>query len=111
MSYTIQTASGTSFFTNVNSEILLGKLCFLAGAKYADSMFKDIPDAYKLAFSMTEQEANDAADKLLALIPKAESIFSDVIYFFEKGSDADTLVSFIKDYAKDFKDSKGYETL
>lgn len=106
MSRTIITNSGHKFYTNINSEELLGILCKISNAKYfKHDMFKN---RYSLAYTMTEEEANDAAIKLNKLKDSVNEIFLQVKDFFEKGSTSDTLKKFIDDYIVDFKNSKGY---
>ena len=109
MSRTIETNSGSEFFTNINSEQLLGKLCKDIGAiYYIDEKWSPFP---KLAYKMTEEEASAASSSLLELVPKAFELFPIYKHHFEKNSDYKSLISFIEHYAKALKDSKGYKCL
>jgi hypothetical protein len=107
MSRTIITKSDSEFFTNVNSEQLLGVLCQMCNAKFFVSpIFND--DVW-MAYSMTEEEATFTSDALKTLIPRAEELFESVKYYFGKGSTHIDLIGTIRYYSERFKESKGYE--
>jgi hypothetical protein len=105
MSRTIQTNSGTDFWTNIISEMLLGKLCKEVGCKYFQRNFLTIPT---LAFSMTKEEAEETSIKLIELSEKSEKIFKKYQEFLTPDVDFKEFKEIILDYAKMFKDSEGY---
>lgn len=109
MSRTIITNSGSEFFTNVNSEQLLGVLCMLANAKYFKSPIGE--HDYRLAYSMTKEEVEDTIEKLKSLKEHSESIFPQVKDYFEKGCTVDDLNQFIDDSIVDFRISEGYHCI
>ena len=108
MSRTIETNSGSNFFTNISSEKLIGKLCKLVGAKHESYEFADYIEL-SLAYDMTEEEATDTANKLKTLLDK--DLFDEFKSHFGPGSTNETLKSFILETIKNFEDSKGYECL
>lgn len=110
MSRTIITNSGSDFLTNINSEILIGVLCEMVGAKlymFKQGRFKDV----KMSYSMTEEETLDTCKKLEALYPKLDEIFPELINFFEPGCNSNDLKEFLDYIIECFKNSKGYECL
>lgn len=108
MSRTIITNSGSDFFTNVNSEMFLGEICKLVDAKYYHSPFFNED---KLAFNMTEEEAKEAGEKLLALIPKVPQIFKSYKHYFESTASPKVMIETLEYYSKCFIDSKGYDCI
>lgn len=113
MSRTIETNSGSEFFTNISAEEFLGRICRDIGVKH---YYNDYGGGYEymtLAYSMTEEEALDAAKKLRDLVDNG-----DIYLYYSKykpyfGDDTD-IIEF-KDsliyYAELFEESKGYECL
>jgi hypothetical protein len=114
MSKTIITNSGSKFFTNVSSEQLIGLLCKISGAKYTkpflDWMKPMKPD---MAYTMTEEEANETAEKLRGLIPRAASLVDECKPFFKKTKETHSLIEaikyFLNETAEEFEISKGYK--
>lgn len=107
MSRTIITNSGTNFFTNINSEQLIGELCKFANTKhYVSPIFKD---EVSLAYSMTEEETKEVAEKLNKLKEQSDTVFPQVKHFFERGSTSKDLDTFIDTTINELLDSKGYE--
>lgn len=104
MSRTIITNSGSEFFTNISSEQTIGRLCKIAGAKHHVDVFNLI----SMPYDVTEEEANDIAEKLLSLIPKAEEVFPEVKIRFSKQTTIEDFKLWIQSVADDFKKSKGY---
>ena len=112
MSRTIETKSGSDFFTNVSSERLIGKLCKMVNAKHHSYTYKIGDSEYteiSMAYEMTKEEAKDTAKKLRNLLDK--DFFDEVKSHFGKESTNETLRYFILDTIKDFEDSNGYECL
>lgn len=107
MSRTIITNSGSDFYTNISSEQLLGRLCVLAGAKFFNDKVNNIPFP-KLAYSMTEEEATDTADKLEVLKTVLPVFFAN---FVEYANTVEELLSFVDFYIDAFRKSKGYNCI
>ena len=107
MSRTIITNSNSDFWTNINSEQMLGELCKEAGAKYYKEEYPDITYA-KLAYSMTEEEAKIAANGLKNLAESAEEIFPRYRRFLGKKVTINDFKDIIIEYASDFEKSGGY---
>ena len=110
MSRTIITNSGSEFFTNINSEQLIGELCKMVNAKFF--MYKTyFTEDIKMAFSMTEEETIDACEKLKTLYERVDEIFPDLSDFFEKGSTSVDLKEFLDYIIECLITSKGYECI
>ena len=109
MSRTISTISGSDFYTNINSEQLLGILCKIAGVKYFESKSKY--SSPLLAYSMTKEDSELAVSGLTSLLDKVEEIWPEVKYHFEVNSTPNDLKEFIEYYVKCFRDSNGYECI
>lgn len=62
MSRTIETNSGSEFFTNISAEQFLGYLCRDIGVKHFYHNYGSF-ESITLAYSMTEEEALDTAKK------------------------------------------------
>jgi hypothetical protein len=104
MSRTIITNSDSDFWTNINSEQMLGELCKEAGAKY----FQDESGYIKLAYSMTPEEAKDASEKLKVLALSSKTIFPKYKGFLSKEVTINDFKDIIIGYATDFEKSEGY---
>jgi hypothetical protein len=103
----VTTNSGEEFFSNYNSEGLLGKLCKEVGAKhFLDKQFGSV----KLAFEMTEEEAMDTAAKLKPLIATKETSFQTHRKWFGEGCTPDDFQSFLEYYIWCFENCKGYKS-
>ena len=107
MSYTIVPNNKTKeqYFSNVWLESYLGYVCYKAGAKFEKSIAWDlIPNgrAARLAYSMTEAEAEDTVDKLL----KLEII--KVTEYFDGNREG---IGLLNQFIIFLKESKGYTTL
>jgi arsenate reductase-like glutaredoxin family protein len=127
MSRTIQTKSGSEFWTNVNSESMIGELCKLTDEKYYDAFAEQLAfykknnlDASildekwyspKMAYSMTAQEALDTANKLRSMLDKTEEIFPDFRHYFETGCTHEDLKYFLTYISEYFEKSEGYKCL
>jgi len=109
MSRTIITNSGSKFFTNVNSEQLLGVLCRLSNAKHFSSPIFE--NDYRLSYSMTKEEVEDTIVKLKSLKEQSETIFPQVKQYFGKGCTVDDLNQFIDNSIVDFRISEGYHCI
>lgn len=133
MSLTIITKSKSDFFTSVGSEKLIGELCKLVKAKYTD-VFEDQRAFYiknnldfskmeklkeesenyfppTIAYKMTEEEAQDTANKLRSLISRSEELFPKYKSYFDKSCNHVDFQVFIEDIALDFEKSKGYRCI
>lgn len=115
MSRTIITNSGSEFFTNISSEQTIGILCKISGAKHHIDSFASYTEEevkhhfdISMPYDVTEEEANDIAEKLLTLIPKAEEVFPEVKIRFSKQTTIEDFKLWIQSVADDFKKSKGY---
>ena len=108
MSRTIVTNSKSEFFTNINSEQLLGTLCKMVGAKYEENKFSGGP---VLAYSMTKEEAVKTSLLLNDLIGKEPEIFPELRNHFSENSDYKALNLFIIYYSFRFYCSDGYECI
>ena len=109
MSRTIKTNSGTQFITNISSEDLIGSLCKEVDAKYS---YNEISGGSAMAYDMTEEEANYAADKLSLLLSREYLIvFDNNKSFFGKDATLNTFVNFVEDLIDKLKKSKGYNCL
>lgn len=106
MSRTIITKSDSEFFTNVNSEQLLGELCCHVGAKHYHNN-----SGPRLAYSMTRSEADDTVAKLKTLIGKEDKLIKKYKHYFEKGSTGADFKETLDYYIKCFEDSHGYECI
>lgn len=82
------------------------KLCKEVGAKYFER--SNFPT---LAYSMTKEEALDASQKLLLLIPKSETLFKDFKIFFAPDATYRDLEEAIKYYSDRLLESEGYNCL
>jgi len=112
MSRTIVTRNkDVDFYTNLNSEQLIGQLCKESGAKYHNNNhgydFENISFPYK----MTNEESIDTATKLRTLLDKTEEIFPKYKHFFDKKSTSEDLKEFIIYYSDIFEKCGGYECL
>lgn len=122
MSRTIITKNNIDFFTNLNSEQLIGQLCKESGAKYHDYNhyirvhlndsnygldFENISFPYK----MNNEECIDTATKLRTLLDKSEELFPKYKLYFEKGSTSKDLKEFLVYYSDIFEKCGGYECL
>lgn len=111
MSRTIETKSGSNFFTNVSSERLIGKLCKMVDAKHYSYTYENLDyTEVSMAYDMTKEETKDTADKLRTLLDK-EDFYEEVKSHFGKNGNNETFRLFILDTIKDFEDSNGYECL
>lgn len=110
MSRTIITNSGSDFWTNVNSEQMLGELCKDCGAKYYAENYPDRQYA-KLAYSMTKEEADDAAKGLRVLAQYPLPLIQKYRSYLGAEVTADEFGQIILDYADDFEKSQGYECI
>lgn len=109
MSRTIVTKSGTKFYTNVNSEALLGELCKLVGAKYFELSNFTQP---KLAYSMTEEEALQASNKLRTLLGRESELAPAYAAFFDLGENtAANFRDFVEWAIQTLQDSRGYDCI
>ena len=137
MSLTIITKSGHDFFTSVGSEKLIGELCKLVNAKYTDifeeqkafyaknnldfSKIEKIKEESEkngwsfypptIAYNMTEEEAQDTANKLRSLISRSEELFPKYKSYFHESCNQEDFQVFIEDIASDFEKSKGYRCI
>lgn len=114
MSYTILPNKKLKepFFTNVNSESMIGSISRTIGAVHH---FEG--GAYpltKMAYTMTKKESLDTIAKLTEFIENKEMI---TVYFskegrlyFQKGANVNNLIHFIKLFIAFLKDSEGYKT-
>ena len=110
MSRTIITNSGSEFFTNINSEMLIGELCKIVGAKFF--MFKfGMMEEVKMAYSMTEKETIDACDKLKTLYNRLDEIYPKLCHYFDKDCNTNHLKEFLDYYIECLMNSKGYECI
>ena len=105
MSRTIITNSGSDFFTNINGEMFLGELCKKLKVKYfqRNLLFGPI-----LAFSMTEEESIQTANKIEEYSNQITKIDQTFKYYFEDNITVNNFKDNLLDYAKDFRKSKGY---
>ena len=110
MSRTIITNSGSNFWTNINSEQMLGELCKEVGAKFYEEKYPDRCYS-KLAYSMTKEEANFASNGLKTLAEKIEDIYPKYKPFLGKEVTPSDFKSIILEYADDFEKSGGYECI
>ena len=83
MSRTIITNSGSEFWTNINSEQMLGELCKEVGAKFYEGINPVIP-YITLAYSMTKDEANFSSNGLRTLAEKADFFYPKYKHFLSK---------------------------
>lgn len=113
MSRTIETKNDIDFFTNINSEQLIGELCKESGAKYHDSNhFRRLNYEYiSMPYQMANEECIDTAIKLRTLLDKTDEIFPKYKHFFEKGSTSENLKEFLVHYSGVFEKCGGYECL
>lgn len=109
MSRTIVTVSDSEFFTNINSEELLGELCKKVNAKHYQDKFS--PHSARLAYAMTKAEADDAVLKLKTLYGKEQDLIVEFAMYFEPGSTANDMKEFLDYYIECFEKSQGYECL
>jgi hypothetical protein len=110
MSRTIITNSGSEFFTNINSEQMLGELCKEANAKQYTETYPD-RTYHRLAYSMTKDEAITAANGLRELAEKVEEIYPRYKCFLGKEVTPSDFKQIILEYADDFEKSDGYECI
>lgn len=108
MSRTIETRSGSEFFTNINSEQLLGELCKELGCKYDLSWISEIP---KLAFYMNSMEVQEAANKIRETLESPEIWIKKYSHYFEKGAGAEDWIESMEYYIECFEKSEGYECI
>lgn len=109
MSRTIVTNSGTEFYTNINTEQLIGTLCREVGAKFCE--YGQSKYMVHMAYSMTEEEALDAANKLKYFIGKGEYVLKKYSYFYSKDFDVNLFDQHITEIINDIEKSKGYNCL
>jgi len=110
MSRTIVTKNNIEFFTNINSEQLIGKLCKKVNAKHFSYKYSNNEDI-SMSYDMTNEECIDTSQKLRTLIDKTDQIYSDYKIYFSKDSTSDTLKEFIINYSDIFEKCGGYECL
>jgi hypothetical protein len=110
MSRTIITKSGTEFWTNVNSEQMLGELCKDCNAKFYVENYPDRQYA-KLAYSMTEEEADAAAKGLRNLAEITERLMIKYREYLGPDVTAEDFEQILLEYAGDFERSRGYECI
>jgi hypothetical protein len=109
MSRTIKTNSGTQFMTSINSEKLIGTLCKEVGAKH-DNDFA----GPNMAYDMTEEEANDAAYKLMMLLESGKyfRMYDKLkLLYFKEDTSIHQFENFVEDLISKLKHSKGYKTI
>lgn len=111
MSRTIITKSDSEFFTNINSEEMLGYLCRDVGAKFY--MYKyGKHESISLAYSMTKDEALFVSEKFRELSNKVdEKYLKKYKRFFEPGLNIDEFKDSLLYYAELFENSEGYECI
>lgn len=110
MSRTIITNSGSEFWTNVNSEQMLGELCNDCNTK---AFIEEYPDRkyYRLAYSMTREESQKAAEGLRFLSTKTDILMQKYRKFLGPEVTADDFKQILLEYADDFEKSEGYECI
>jgi hypothetical protein len=64
-----------------------------------------------IAYNMTEQEAQDTANKLRSLISRSEELFPKYKAYFDKSCSHADFQFFVEDIALDFEKSKGYRCI
>lgn len=96
--------------TSINSENMLGELCYEANVKYYEEIWPDIT-YYKLAYSMTKEESIQAANGLKALAEKVDEIFPRYKRYLGKEVTPSEFKQIILWYAEDFEKSKGYKCI
>jgi hypothetical protein len=108
MSRTIITNSGSEFMTSINSEALIGALCKEVGAKHDNDFVGP-----SMAYDMTEEEANDAAYKLIILLESKKyfRFFEKNKHFFINDAPINIFEDFVEDLIDKLKQSKGYNCL
>ena len=126
MSRTIETKSGIDFWTNVSEENMIGEMCEKVGAKtynhkVAHDTFrvknnlppKELPyyPPNGMAYSMTEEEAFDTANKLKTLLDNPEENFEQFKPYFEANYTMEGFIEYVNYLSNTFKNSKGYECL
>lgn len=126
MSRTIKTKSGSEFFTNVNEERLIGEMCEKVGAKIFNYKLEDDAFCVKnnlpvkelpwyppngMAYSMTEEEALDTANKLKTLLDNPDISFAEFKSYFGADSTIEGFIEYINELSDTFKNSKGYKCL
>ena len=110
MSRTIITNSGSEFWTNINSEQMLGELCKDCNAKYYAETYPDRQYA-RLAYHMTEEEADAAAKGLRALAESTERLMQKYSRYLGPDVTAEDFEQILLEYAGDFERSRGYECI
>ena len=109
MSRTIKTNSGTQFMTSINSEKLIGTLCKEVGAKHDNDLVGP-----SMAYDMTEEEADDAAYKLMMLLESGKyfRLYEKIkLIYFKEDQSIHIFIDFIEDLIGKLKQSKGYKTI
>ena len=109
MSRTIITKSGSKFFTNINSEQLIGHLCRNAGAKHFSIRYLGEDVSISMAYSMDKKEIADTVYKLKILIDKTEAEYPKYAKYFDKECNHEDLKNFLLETIDDFEKSDGYE--
>lgn len=87
---------------------MLGNLCKEANVKYYGVDYPDI-SYNSLAYSMTKEEAIEAANGLKKLAEKVTEIFPNYKHFLGKDVTPTDFRKIILSYAEDFEKSEGYE--
>lgn len=106
-----------TFFTNISSENLIGRLCAHLGAKVHQSDLHYAADEVKynnfMAYSMTKEEALDTAEKFEALLKndaELKKVWNEIAKMhFHKDASEEELASFIESFVKFLKESEGYK--
>jgi hypothetical protein len=94
--------------TSINSENMIGELCYEANVKHYEEIWPDIT-YHSLAYSMTEEESIQAANGLKELAEKVDEIFPRYKRYLGKDVTPSEFKQIILCYAKDFEKSKGYK--
>jgi len=97
--------------TSINSEKLIGTLCKEVGAKYFENNIVGIPS---MAYDMTEEEADDAAYKLMMLLESGKyfRLYEKIkLIYFKEDQSIHIFIDFIEDLISKLKQSKGYKTI
>jgi len=112
MSRTIETKSGSEFFTNISAEQFLGEICKEIDCKhyfYDYGSFQTV----SLAYSMTKEEVIDVATKLRKLVESEEidSYYKKYNHFFGGDTNIEEFKDSLLYYADEFEKSEGYECI
>jgi len=95
--------------TSINSEKLIGTLCKEVGAKHDNDLVGP-----SMAYDMTEEEANDAAYRLMLLLEsdKYFRMYDKLkLLYFKEDTPIILFIEFIEDLITKLKHSKGYKTI